>query len=195
MSLNLLIDRIHTDTEREAKAIREQAEREAQAMEAENLRREEALLKRELAGLRSQLEFEARKERSARELECKRSFLEEREVHLSAIRRRLEEKLLALPAGEERALLAGFLTRGRKILSAGRVELSARAAEMLAKDLNGFEPQADESGSGGLRLVAGDERVAVDLTYASVVEEFWTRRRAEIAVALFGTGKGGAEPA
>jgi vacuolar-type H+-ATPase subunit E/Vma4 len=44
--------------------------------------------------------------------------------------------------------------------------------------------RADESAADGLRLVSADGRIAADLSYRVVAEDFWRRRRFDVAKRL-----------
>jgi len=183
MSLDQIIEQVRADTEAEVGRIRAEAEAKAGAVAGEAAARGEALFRRELEALGAQLGFAALRERATREIEIRRSLLQERELLLDEVRKRFERHLAGLPPAEEKALLAGLLACARRVLPEGVPVVSRRGRELLGADAAGAE--IDESVA-GLRWRSADGRRVVDLTLDSLARGFWSERRVAVAGELFG---------
>ncbi|MCX7933694.1 MAG: V-type ATP synthase subunit E [Planctomycetota bacterium] len=192
MSLDKLLTQIAEDAEREIKAIRAEAEAKAAAIEAEARAREEHLWQRENEVLRRRLHFAASQERSAREVKSKRRLLHEREVLLEELRQRFVQWLNHLPAAQETALLHGLWQRGVARVPRGILIANARTREILGEATAAFRWQ--EEAISGMRLISEDGCIAVDLTYPTLVAEFWQRQRSAAARALLGEERFLGEP-
>jgi vacuolar-type H+-ATPase subunit E/Vma4 len=186
-----MLDRIRADTEKEVKAILGEAEAKAsQAETTANARREE-LHHREFEALRSRLVSAETRKQSAREIELRHKVLIDREGLLSEARRRLEKWLSSLPPEQASRLLAGFMAQARALVPKGTVTSSARTKKLLGRSLEGFDFTADENIEAGFRVRSSDERRVVDLTFESVIADFWERERADVAGDLFGDAMSG----
>jgi vacuolar-type H+-ATPase subunit E/Vma4 len=179
-----LAERIRSDTRKEVQNIGHEAEMRASALESATKARAEELYAREVAALRGRLAMAASGECSSRDSELRREFLRERESLLDGLRSGLENWLATLPAEEEKRLLAELLEMARREIADGTVELSAKTRRLIG-EAAGLQFKVDDSLSGGFRLGSSDGRRMADMTYASLVRDFWERRRAEAAAALF----------
>ena len=191
MALQNMLERIRADTDKEVKAILGEAEAKAsQAETAANTRREE-LYRREFEALRSRLISAETRKQSAREIELRHKVLIDREGLLSEARRRLEKWLRSLPPEQESRLLSGFMAQVKELMPKGTVIASARTRKLLGRSLEGFDFVADENIEAGFRVRSSDERRVVDLTFESVIADFWERERADVAGDLFGDAMSG----
>ena len=187
MALDSLADKVREDAKREVAQIMDEAEKKASAIEAEARTRCDSLARREIEAVRTKLKYATMREQSSRELEARHSFLNERELHLQELVRRFSKWLNGLPPAQEAKLLGSMMDKALQQVKTGVIIAAPRAKDLLGKE-EGFAFQADENIGGGFKLMSADGRKVIDMTYDSVVAEFWERQRCSAARDLFGDG-------
>ncbi|HRU07288.1 MAG TPA: V-type ATP synthase subunit E [Candidatus Brocadiia bacterium] len=185
MALELLVQKIRKDADREVQAILAEAETKASAIEAKTRARAEAIYKRELQALRLALDYAARQEVSQREIEIRATLLQERENLLDQVRAKWTAWLHNLTPGEETQILQGLMAKGRACVGQGVIHCSPRASQILGPQ-PGFSVKPDAGAPPGLQLTSADGHITADLFFPSLIEEFWPRHRPAAAATLFG---------
>ena len=186
MALELLVEKIRADAAREVQAILADSDKECAGIASETRSRGDTLYAREMEALRARMAAAARQETSQREIESRRSLLQQREALLDDLRHRLEEWLASLPDDRQAALLRRLLDCARAIVPAGAFIASAHTHATVAPLGAGMEFVPDDGIGHGFKLRSEDGRIVVDMTFAALARDFWERRRPEFAQELFG---------
>lgn len=186
--LDTLLERIRRETAAEIKAIRAEAELSVRKIEEEARNLEETLLRRETESRKSQLAFETRSAVATRKAELYREFLETRATLLRQVVDGLEERLATLSPAEDADLLRRLFAVGRKMIPSGRIRISPRHAEVLRREAekDGFTIVPDDSIGIGFLLESPSRDRVLDMTYATLVDEFAETEAPSMARSLFG---------
>ena len=186
MALDNLIATIQESTQTEVEVILAAAR--ARVAEAEKQAEDRARIRfeQERERLRSNLQYAAAQQRSQREIEIRQTLLRERETRLDEVQARLRAWLESLPPAEEAQWLQKLLAAARIRVPGGVLVMNPRTAA-CAGSVADFRVELDDRAEDGMLARSADGRVTVDLTYPSLLQDFWARRRPDIARALFGS--------
>ncbi len=191
MSLETVVDDIKQDAKERAETLREEGEREADQIITEANEEAEQIRDDAEAEVETQIEQEREQTESSARLEAKQEQLRAKREALEALYTDLEDELAALDSDRRRDLTVQLLEAGLAELGdVTTVYVHGRPDdEQLLKELIADRDDIAYGGTteclGGVVLTGPNDRIRINNTFDSILEDVWEAHRKEISSLLF----------